>query len=274
MDFAAILRQEREKALKKQRESPSEVLYDSESKGTLILSTYHKLQAAIDSIYYIPNFITEQEEVELLQEIHLNSHHWTQLRKRRLQNWGGVPHPNGMFVEELPYWLLKIANKLKNSHIFSFLPNQVLLNEYELGKGISPHFDGPLYEPKAAVLSLQSTAVIHFTPPEVGEAGREAVASIFLEPRSLLVFEGDAYLKFKHGIADIEFDEITEGIVNLSSIQNYKLGSIIPRSIRTSLTMRHVSLIAKQSDDYLTDEEMKEKLRRHIWWRDAINERK
>lgn len=27
---------------------------------------------------------------------------WTQLTRRRLQNWGGTPHPRGMIVEEIP----------------------------------------------------------------------------------------------------------------------------------------------------------------------------
>jgi hypothetical protein len=27
---------------------------------------------------------------------------WTQLSHRRLQNWGGIPHPKGMIAEEIP----------------------------------------------------------------------------------------------------------------------------------------------------------------------------
>ena len=47
-----------------------------------------------ESAYYIPNFITEQEEEHLLKEIYKTSSiKWTQLSNRRLQNWGGVPHP-------------------------------------------------------------------------------------------------------------------------------------------------------------------------------------
>lgn len=27
---------------------------------------------------------------------------WTQLSHRRLQNWGGIPHPKGMIAEDIP----------------------------------------------------------------------------------------------------------------------------------------------------------------------------
>lgn len=27
---------------------------------------------------------------------------WTQLSHRRLQNWGGIPHPKGMLAENVP----------------------------------------------------------------------------------------------------------------------------------------------------------------------------
>lgn len=52
---------------------------------------------------YIPNFITEEEELEIIK--HVNNAplpKWTQLSHRRLQNWGGIPHPKGMIAEEIP----------------------------------------------------------------------------------------------------------------------------------------------------------------------------
>ena len=54
-------------------------------------------------INYIPNFITKEEEKEILQKIYsAPSPKWTQLSNRRLQNWGGIPHPKGMIAEEIP----------------------------------------------------------------------------------------------------------------------------------------------------------------------------
>ena len=44
--------------------------------------------------FYVPEFITTEREKILLDQIAKTSHvRWTQLSNRRLQNWGGVPHP-------------------------------------------------------------------------------------------------------------------------------------------------------------------------------------
>lgn len=38
---------------------------------------------------------------------------WTQLTNRRLQNWGGIPHPKGMIAEEIP----KVSRKKNNNKL-------------------------------------------------------------------------------------------------------------------------------------------------------------
>lgn len=81
---------------------------------------------------------------------------WTTLSHRRLQNWGGTPHPKGMLVEKIP----SVSNKqsllclyMKSPYLFQWLdqccgkvaklgvfegnpPNHVLINEYTPGQGI------------------------------------------------------------------------------------------------------------------------------------------
>ncbi len=54
----------------------------------------HKVESMPPSLYYIPEFVTKAEEIKLLDDIDKTSSvKWTQLSNRRLQNWGGVPHP-------------------------------------------------------------------------------------------------------------------------------------------------------------------------------------
>lgn len=56
-----------------------------------------------DTACYIPNFITEEEERQVIKYINsVPQPKWTQLSHRRLQNWGGIPHPKGMIAEEIP----------------------------------------------------------------------------------------------------------------------------------------------------------------------------
>lgn len=68
------------------------------------------------SVFYIPSFISRQEEETLLTQIgNTPKPKWTQLSNRRLINYGGVPHKNGMIAEELPVWLndkVKAVNDL------------------------------------------------------------------------------------------------------------------------------------------------------------------
>ena len=56
-----------------------------------------------NSAYYIPNFIGVDEEERLLRNVYnVPKPKWTQLAHRRLQNWGGIPHPKGMVAETIP----------------------------------------------------------------------------------------------------------------------------------------------------------------------------
>lgn len=65
-------------------------------------------------MYYIPNCITEEEECKLIQNIYsAPKPKWTCLSNRKLQNWGGVPHPKGMIPEEIPCVRCFNANNAK-----------------------------------------------------------------------------------------------------------------------------------------------------------------
>ncbi len=58
------------------------------------------------TVYYIPDVVSGSEEALLLDRISKTPKtKWTQLRNRRLQNWGGMPHPKGMIPEQMPDWL-------------------------------------------------------------------------------------------------------------------------------------------------------------------------
>lgn len=56
-----------------------------------------------DNVFYIPDFISEAEEKLLYDKVYsAPKPKWVQLAHRRLQNWGGLPHPKGMVQEDLP----------------------------------------------------------------------------------------------------------------------------------------------------------------------------
>ena len=95
------------------------------------------------------------------------------------------------------------------------LPDQALVNEYVEGSGIAAHADGPLYEPCAVIVSLESSARLDFFTD-----GDERVASVLLRPRSVVAFADAAYLSLKHGIAAARADTV-DGPTPARSLRAY-----------------------------------------------------
>ncbi len=59
----------------------------------------HRVDSLPPTLYYIPDFISEAEEARLLDRVDRTPRaRWTQLSNRRLQNWGGVPHPKVLLL--------------------------------------------------------------------------------------------------------------------------------------------------------------------------------
>ncbi|XP_053459939.1 alpha-ketoglutarate-dependent dioxygenase alkB homolog 6 isoform X2 [Nycticebus coucang] len=99
-----------------------------------------RVEQAPPVIYYVPDFISKEEEEYLLRQVfNAPKPKWTQLSGRRLQNWGGLPHPRGMVPERLPPWLQRYVDKVSDLRLFGGLPaNHVLVNQYLPGEGIMP----------------------------------------------------------------------------------------------------------------------------------------
>merc|ERR1712226_4537 len=237
------------------------------------------------TVYYMRNFITEEQEQELVRNINgAPQPKWVQLSNRRLQNWGGIPHAKGMIQDEIPKWLQKCIDDVFSATSLVFpqdkKPNHVLVNEYEAHQGIMPHLDGPLYYPVIATISLQSSVLLDLysqnskssainelqsddvlidgkTDPKVkqfGEAGKdslitERIGSVMLEPRSLYIATDEVYFKYLHGIReDTTYNLQNENVFNIrlcSNGDNSASLSVLERSKRMSITIRHVPKVLK-----------------------------
>lgn len=205
-----------------------------------------------DTACYIPNFITEEEERQIIKYINsVPLPKWTQLSRRRLQNWGGIPHPKGMIAEEIPSWLQKYIDKVTDLNVFEsrVLPNHVLINEYLSGQGIMAHSDGPLFYPVVTTISCGAHTLLDFYKrlDTTEQQQPKLEFSLLLERRSLLVLQKDLYHNYLHSIAERDVDSISE-----SSIKNLHMcagkfieGEIIKRDTRLSLTIRHVPKTSK-----------------------------
>jgi alkylated DNA repair dioxygenase AlkB len=183
-------------------------------------------KAMPDGLRYILHFITPDEETALLNTI--DQQPWLTDLKRRVQHYGWKYDYTARRVDEsmrlgaLPDWLMDYCQRLYDEGHFPKIPNQVIINEYQPGQGIAPHIDCvPCFEETITSLSLDSLCVMDFTNPATNEK-----VSKLLEPRSLLIFSGDARYHWKHGIAARKTDKYD--------------GQIIQRSRRISLTFRNV----------------------------------
>ncbi|RKP25820.1 hypothetical protein SYNPS1DRAFT_15103 [Syncephalis pseudoplumigaleata] len=195
--------------------------------------------------YYIPEFITEQEEEQLLKQVYaVPKPKWVTLSNRRLQNWG----KRGMLVEPLPDWLTWPLKRIEERGLSIFPAttpaNHCLVNEYAAGQGIMPHEDGPMYLPCVATLSLGSHAVLDFTPRET--TTNTGCFSLFLAPRSLFVQRDQLYELYLHGIAETTADDLSNerraSPLLLPPPEPYdSRQGRVERGMRVSLTYRRVA---------------------------------
>lgn len=127
-------------------------------------------------------------------------------------------------IGPLPGVLAALAERLAADGTFAAPPDQVIVNEYLPGQGISAHVDcRPCFGDVIASLSLGSACAMQLR--QVGGDGR---LDLVLPPRSLIVMRGTARHGWTHAIPARKSDVID--------------GRRIPRGRCVSLTFRTMRL--------------------------------
>jgi len=182
----------------------------------------------IEGLQYIPNFISENEEKELMKAI--NSENWLTDIKRRVQHYGykydykARTINYSMHLGKLPLWSIEFASRLVNKNFIKFQPDQIIVNEYEPGQGISNHVDcEPCFGDTIITISLNSYCTMDFINLKTKQK-----VEVLLEPRSLVVINGDSRYLWSHGIPARKTDFHNNQKIN--------------RKLRVSLTFRNVIL--------------------------------
>ena len=186
-------------------------------------------QEAIDAIAgldYKKDYINEIEHDQLLKQI--DEQPWLDDLKRRVQHYGykydykARRIVRDMRIGKLPEWLEELAEKLCEDGHMPEVADQVIVNEYEPGQGISNHIDcEPCFDDTIVSLSLGSGCVMDF----INKFDNEK-KEVWLEPRSIVVLEDKARYEWLHGIAARKSDTWD--------------GHRKPRERRVSLTFRKV----------------------------------
>ncbi|XP_063108710.1 alpha-ketoglutarate-dependent dioxygenase alkB homolog 6 isoform X9 [Cavia porcellus] len=184
-------------------------------------------------IYYVPDFISKEEEEYLLRQ--------------------GI----SKFVQVGPKLAFLLLG-LWSSWDFRFTMPQSQSGPSYLGGSYKtgPHEDGPLYYPTVSTISLGSHTMLDLYKPrqpeddDVTEQPRpppRPTTSLLLEPCSLLVLRGTAYTRLLHGIAAAPVDTLdaTSLPANAAACQSARPGACLVRGTRVSLTIRRVPRVLR-----------------------------
>jgi len=200
----------------------------------------HMTQGEISEIcpglILVRDFLSEDEERELLQQLDSEGS-WDERLSRRVQHYGYEfdyasrkafsDHPMIPFPSAAQRALDKVASTVTAEAAGL---NQLTVNEYLPGQGISAHIDThSCFGDMMLSISLGAGIVIRFLPASANLKSDRKLF-LWLPPRSLLVMAGPSRFAFKHAIPLRKTDSVD--------------GAIVKRERRVSLTFRSIRLPA------------------------------
>lgn len=101
-----------------------------------------------------------------------------------------------LYLGKIPDFISFISKRMMDISLFDKEPDQVIINEYLPGQGISRHVDCvPCFGATVASLSLSSTCAMEFEHLKSAKKG-----SMMLAPDSLLVLSDEARYDWMHSI--------------------------------------------------------------------------
>lgn len=176
----------------------------------------------IPGLVYCRDFILPSEQKLILDEV--DSRPWQSDLKRRVQHYGykydykARRIDRSMYVGELPEFAVDLGRRLVGKRLVGEIPDQLIVNEYLPGQGITPHVDcEPCFKGTIITISLGSVYVM-----DLMEIDGVDTREVSLELGSALALSGDARYRWTHGIKARKTDRGR------------------PRGRRVSLTFRNV----------------------------------
>lgn len=184
----------------------------------------------IEGLQYVPSYVSESVAQQLWSDIDKES--WLPVPdlKRQVQHYGyrydyrarRIDH--SMHIGDLPTWSERLALRLHKDGFFRVVPDQLIINEYQPGQGITDHVDcEPCFGDTIVSLSLGSQCIMNLTDRKTNKR-----IPLLLEPRSIVVLKDASRYDWMHGIPHRKTDTFKE--------VKY------PRTRRISLTYRKVIL--------------------------------
>lgn len=201
------------------------------------------LDLNIPGIYLIHDFINAEEEEELLAAVDCRP--WKSLAKRRVQHYGyefcyETRNVNTkQYLGELPLFVSPILERISLFKELDSASNasldQLTVNEYPPGVGLSPHIDthsafgGSIFS-----LSLAGPCIMEFRKYSDGDWISKSASTgdrdvensetstnflkraIYLPPRSILLLSGEARYAWHHYIPHHKVDLVNDNVIRRS----------------------------------------------------------
>lgn len=187
----------------------------------------------VPGLKYVPNFIHEDEETRIVEEI--DRQKWSEEMKRRVQHYGWKYNykarqvESEMYLGPLPEWAADLAKRLFHKGLVRVVPDQVIVNEYKGKQGISKHVDSNSFDEDIATISLLESWELVFRNKD--QSKQKHVQR--LEQRSVAVLTGAARYDWTHEIPQRQKEPVP-------TKPGQKNPSLVPRGRRLSLTFRKV----------------------------------
>lgn len=200
-----------------------------------LLSSTTREELEIAGIYLVHDFITSNQEQDLLEAV--DARPWRSLSKRRVQHYGYEflyetrNVDTKKFLGELPSFVSPILEKICSFPSLngkkSRLVDQLTVNEYPSGVGLSPHIDThSAFDELLFSLSIAGPCIMEFRkydhgtwrPPSSedvdieGDTTRDCShflrKAILLPPRSMLLLSGEGRYAWHHYIPHHKVDVV------------------------------------------------------------------
>src|SRR3954454_5455784 len=169
---------------------------------------------AVPGLRYLPEYVEESEEEGLLAAI--DAQPWLTDLKRRVQHYGyrydykARKVDPSMYLGPLPAWAQSLAARLVADEHMPLAPDQLIVNEYEPGQGITAHVDCvPCFGPVVCSVTLGSSCAMKFSA-----GADERREWLLVERRSLLVLAGPARYDWRHSIPARKSDLIGDQAIS------------------------------------------------------------
>ena len=158
--------------------------------------------AAVPGLKMIEEFLTKQQQADCVSRVDAAESKWRNDLSRRVQHYGwrydykARAITPDMHIGALPDWLGKLAQRLYDeTGLFDRVPDQVIVNEYQPGQGISTHIDHPGFGPTVCTISLLDDWEMDFS-----ENWRDKAPAL-LQRGSCVLLTGPSRSVWQHGIA-------------------------------------------------------------------------